>query len=138
VPMPDITPDERRAMDAYEGAVVTCAEWVREHVRPGTEEWKYARGMLDCFVRFGIKLREELVSGTGIWADPSQGVGRVTMLLRVSRKLLSSAWGHAPSRDRPLLWPFLKTMRELEREQERARRAAPHWLAVQLAPRDQP
>ena len=113
--MPSISADERRAVDAYEGAVLTCTEWVRANVEPGSPEWKNIRGMLDCYVRFGINVRADLVSGTGIWAAAEASEDRISIIGHALQKLLAGAWRLAPLGDRHRLLPFIDAARELGR-----------------------
>ena len=115
MPLPDLTPDERRAMDTYEGAVVLCATWVRANVPRHSAEWRNLHGMLDAFARHVIDLRQQLLAGTGYWADPSQAEARINQIVHCVQKLLRSAWWIAPKRDRPRLWPYMKAARELGR-----------------------
>ena len=105
-PETELTEAEREALNAYEGAVVACTEWVRQHVTPGTEEWRFYRGRLDCFVRWGISARERF----GRWPDHP---GRMRDILHPLEKLLGGAYGAAGAESREKLEPYVQVLERL-------------------------
>lgn len=105
-PETELTEAEREALAAYEGAVVVCTEWVRQNVKPGTEEWRFYRGRLDCFVRWGIGARERF----GRWpAYP----GRLRDILHPLEKLLCGAYNAAGAESREQLEPYVQVIEKL-------------------------
>lgn len=106
LPITELSDAEREALDAYEGAVVACTEWVRHNVKPGTEEWRSYRGRLDCFVRWGIGARERF----GRWPDHPR---RLRDILHPLEKLLSGAYHAAGAEGREKLEPYVQVIERL-------------------------
>ncbi len=105
-PVTELTEAEREALDAFEGAVVACTEWVRRNVEPGTEDWRFYRGRLDCFVRWGIGAREQF----GRWpATPH----RLRDILHALEKLLCGAYHAAGAESREALEPYVQVVERL-------------------------
>lgn len=110
--VPDFMEQERLVLEAYENAVVACTEWVRVHYTPGTADWKHVRGMLDCFVRYGINARARFLEQLA-GSEPPPDLRQVRGDLHALEKLLTGAYNWAGAESREKLEPYVQLIERL-------------------------